>query len=53
MQVDLKVSSDADCLNSIYGSDIDPKTQVCAGDGTGKDTCQGDSGNNYFLFRSF
>ena len=50
MQVDLKIRSDVDCLNSVYGSDIDSKKQVCAGDGTGKDTCQGDSGKMIIFY---
>ena len=44
MQVSLLILPDYNCTKSIY-TDIDAETQVCAGIGNGKDTCQGDSGN--------
>ena len=37
-----RVDSDSTC-NGAYGSDFDPSTMVCAGNGT-TDTCSGDSG---------
>ena len=43
MQVSLPVLTDDQCTKSIYPF-VDSAKQVCAGDGTGKDTCQGDSG---------
>ena len=44
MQVSLMILPDYNCTQSIY-TDVDAETQVCAGIGNGKDTCQGDSGN--------
>lgn len=45
MQVELPILTDEKC-NKISGN-FNSTLQVCAGDGTGKDTCQGDSG--YYL----
>jgi hypothetical protein len=45
MQVTLLILPDYNCTNSGY-TDIDTTTQICAGIGNGKDTCQGDSGKN-------
>jgi hypothetical protein len=46
MQVPLYIQTDYNCYNSIY-SYINTTTQICAGKGDGKDTCQGDSGRIY------
>ena len=50
MQVSLLILPDYNCSRSIYS--IQTSTQVCAGIGNGKDTCQGDSGkkSNNLLF---
>ena len=53
MQVDLPILTDEACTNSIYSPNIDSTTQVCAGDGTGKDTCQGDSGEIFCFISIF
>jgi len=47
LQVNLPILTDSACSNSIYSTNIDTTGQVCAGDGKGKDTCQGDSGNDF------
>ena len=44
-QVNLPIFTDDECANSVYSFYVDTTKQICAGDGTGKDTCQGDSGN--------
>ena len=46
MQVPVYIQTDYNCYNSIY-SNINTTTQICAGKGDGKDTCQGDSGYIY------
>lgn len=45
-EVGLRTWTDNECKN--YDTNVDPKTQVCAG-GPNKDTCQGDSGGPLVL----
>lgn len=44
LEANAPMRSDATCQDPVsYGTDFDPNTMVCAGDGS-TDTCQGDSG---------
>lgn len=42
-KVDVPILTDAACIASGVGNQIEPETMVCAGE-TGKDSCDGDSG---------
>jgi secreted trypsin-like serine protease len=42
-EVTLPIATDTTC-SSLFGPDYRPQTMLCAGDTSGKDTCNGDSG---------